>query len=350
MGTATSQYSEWLELYNDGSDPVSLAGWKLYTGTDVMYTLSKTIAANGYLLVERVTASAPDAVPGINDESGSFAAGGLSNAGEDLSLKDSTGTVVDSLPFASGWPAGDSTSKDTMQWNGSTWITAPGTPDAPNATVGDIDTSIVSGKVPPTSSDSSSSSSTATTSKKSPSSGSKTTSTKAKITIVTPKDIFQGARNEFDATATIPDSLKTAQGYFYWNMGDGTTYVQSALAPIAYTYHYTGTYTVSLSYFSSPYASQPTAQDTASAVVSAPTATLAVLNNGFMLEITNNGTKAMDIGQWPIRTDLGTRAMPPLTIIAAKAHIVVTAQSLGLSSIQNPTLSTPDGTPVQNKK
>jgi hypothetical protein len=351
MGTASSQYSEWLELYNSGSDAISLAGWKLYTGTDVMYTLSKTIAANGYLLVERVTASAPDAVPGINDESGSFAAGGLSNAGENLTLKDATGAVMDSLPYASGWPAGDSTTKDTMQWNGSQWITAPGTPDAPNATEGDIDTTITSGKNPPTSSSSSSSSSsttsTTTTTKKP--TVPKASTAKPKITITAPKSIFQGARNEFDATAALSDILKASPGYYYWNMGDGTTYVQSTLAPIAYTYHYAGTYTVSLSYFPSWISSQPVAQDTASVVVTVPLATLAVLNNGAALEITNSGTKAMDIGQWPITTALGVRAMPPLTVIAAKAHIIIPASSLGLSSIQHPVLSTPDGIIVQSK-
>jgi len=352
MGTAKSQYSEWLELYNDGTDPVPLVGWKLYTGNNLMYTLSKTIAPGGYLLVERTTASAPDAVAGINDEAGSFASGGLSNSGEDLSLKDASGAVADSLPFASGWPAGDTDTKDTMQWNGSTWITAAPTPDAVNATEAIPDTTINSGKVPPTSDTSSSSSSntgsTSSTSKKS-SSSSKSVTTKTKLAITAPKNIFQGVRNEYDATVTIPDTLKTPQGYFYWNMGDGTTYLQSALAPIAYTYHYAGTYTVSLSYFSSPYSSQPFMQDTTSAVVAAPLATLEVLGNGVALEITNAGTKAMDIGQWPINTTLGVRSMPPLTVIAAKAHIIVTAASLGLSSIQNPTLTTPDGTAVLSK-
>jgi len=135
MGTAASQYSEWIELYNSGADAVSLAGWKLYkTGGELFFTLSKTIAAEGYLLVERTTASAPDAVPGINDESGTFNGGGLRNSGEDLSLKDKDGNIIENLPFASGWPAGDAKTKDTMQWDGSKWITAPGTPDTSNAT------------------------------------------------------------------------------------------------------------------------------------------------------------------------------------------------------------------------
>lgn len=135
MGTATSQYSEWIELYNSGDQSASLKDWKLYkTDNVLLFTLSKSIAAGGYLLVERTTASAPDAVPGINDESGTFGGGGLKNSGEDLVLKDTNGNTIDEALFAGGWPAGDAKTKETMQKSGTAWITATGTPSAPNAT------------------------------------------------------------------------------------------------------------------------------------------------------------------------------------------------------------------------
>jgi hypothetical protein len=45
MGTASSSYSEWLELYNDGDSSVNLAGWKLYEGDGgtLVFTLTKSI-------------------------------------------------------------------------------------------------------------------------------------------------------------------------------------------------------------------------------------------------------------------------------------------------------------------
>lgn len=135
MGTAASQYSEWIELYNDSNQAVSLKDWKLYkTDNVLLYTLSKSISAGGYLLIERTTATAPDAVAGINDEAGVFGGSGLRNTGEDLTLEDNKGGSIEKLSFANGWPAGDAKTKDTMQWSSTGWITAPGTPDAVNTT------------------------------------------------------------------------------------------------------------------------------------------------------------------------------------------------------------------------
>ncbi|MEO5646023.1 MAG: lamin tail domain-containing protein [Candidatus Paceibacterota bacterium] len=353
MGTAKSQYSEWIELYNNGEEAVNLAGWKLYkAASEVVFTMTKSIAPKSYLLIERTTASAPDAVLGINDEAGAFGAGGLRNTGEDLILKNKDGTSMDSVSSASGWPAGDTDTYKSMQWNGEKWITAVPTPDAVNASVTDVVVIAPSTGSTTTSSTSPSTTNTnASTSSTKPttSTKSKSVTVKSKMTITPPKNIFQGVKNEYDATFEIDATLKTPQGYFYWNMGDGTTYIQSALAPIAYTYHYPGTYTASLSYYSSATASKPFLQTTASVAVITPIATLETINGGTALQITNNTTKAMDIGHWPIGMTEGSRAMPDLTVIAAKAHITISAQMLGVSSIHNPTLSTPDGTKVVGK-
>ena len=95
MGSADSQFAEWFELYNDGSSAEDLAGWKLYEdgGGQLVFTLTKSVEADGYLLVERTTASSPDPVPSVNDEAGSFGGSGFSNTGESLALKDSQGRI-----------------------------------------------------------------------------------------------------------------------------------------------------------------------------------------------------------------------------------------------------------------
>jgi hypothetical protein len=344
MGTAASQYSEWIELYNDSEDPVSLKDWKLnVNGNELLYTLNKSIEPKSYLLVERTTTSAPDAVAGIADEAGTFGSGGLSNAGENLILKDAAGTAVDTLSFAAGWPAGDAESKDTMQWNGEKWSTAPGTPDKENAAQ-----TVVIETVADSGTKSTSEKSTAVPSGTKKAVVSKAI-TKSKITITPSKNTFAGVSDEFEASAVLADAIKNPEGYYYWNMGDGATYIQPALSSVSHSYEYPGTYTITVAYYSSPTAARPAVQDMVNAIVTEPTAALTVLKNGSALQIANTSGKPMDIGQWPITTMFGIGRLPPLTTIAAKSHIVVTAKMLGLALIRKPTLATPNGTPVSEK-
>ncbi|MES2224389.1 MAG: lamin tail domain-containing protein [Patescibacteria group bacterium] len=348
MGTSGSQYSEWIELYNSGEEAVPLAGWKLVVnGEETLYSLTKSIPAKSFLLVERTTASAPDAVPGVDDEAGTFGSGGLSNVGEDLSLKDDKGIAVDTLSYASAWPAGDAVTKDTMQRNGEQWITAPGTPRAENATQGTA----------PASETAEEKEEATSTAKSSPASGTASAAKKAAVatppapkkpqmTIVASKNILQGVPDEYAATIEIPDAMKGPQAYYYWNMGDGTRYVQPSFMPVSHLYRYPGTYTVTLAFYASPSASRPVLQATAAAVVSVPDIKVTVLNNGAAIEIENASSKAVDAGSWSLGTEEGTRILPPLTVFAPHAHIVMAAQTLGLTTIQHPVLYTPDGNKI----
>src|SRR3989344_5030551 len=143
MGTSASSNCEWLELYNTDTKSVDLNDWNLYEdgGGTLIIKLTGSISANGYYLVERLTPTCPDPVPGFNDTTGSFGGSGLSNDGEYLALKNAEGTLVYSLDASNKWLAGDSVTKNTMQWNGSIWITAPATPRIKNIGVGSSGTS-----------------------------------------------------------------------------------------------------------------------------------------------------------------------------------------------------------------
>ena len=151
MGSKESQYGEWIELYNDADEEVDLSGAALFedSGNTLVINLSKKIAGLSYFLIERVTTSSPDPVSGVNDVSGSFGGGGLSNSGEHLVLKDRSGQILDSVSALSAWPAGDKDSKETMQRNlsqtgGPVWITATATPRAQNVSTAIVPVSPVS--------------------------------------------------------------------------------------------------------------------------------------------------------------------------------------------------------------
>lgn len=86
MGTTSSQYEEWIELYNNGSADIDLNGWKILKrdGSTTLYNLSQPISAGGYLLICRTTATLTNPLDGSCNEKGPFGGSGLSNTGEHL--------------------------------------------------------------------------------------------------------------------------------------------------------------------------------------------------------------------------------------------------------------------------
>lgn len=133
MGTATSSNDEWMELFNDGTETVSLSDYTLSWGSESSpknISLEGIISPNGYFLLERTD---DESVPTISADH--IYVGALSNTGEKMLIKQGE-VIVFTLDATSGWPGGDNTSKNTLQWNGSGWITAPGTAKAANATLG----------------------------------------------------------------------------------------------------------------------------------------------------------------------------------------------------------------------
>jgi hypothetical protein len=129
IGTASSSADEWIELKNTGTGDVDLAGWKLAAADDVpTISLAGSVRGGGFFLLERTNdATLPDI---IADQ---IYAGALSNNGEKLVLKNAQGIVEDTVDASRGWPAGDNTTKKTMQRSASGWITASATPRAENA-------------------------------------------------------------------------------------------------------------------------------------------------------------------------------------------------------------------------
>lgn len=130
MGTSANANAEWIELYNDSGESVSLSGWRLEGAVAPKITLSGTIAAGGYYLLER---TADTSVPSVSADA--IYTGALSNAGDTLTLKDAAGTVIDTVVGGTNWESvgGDNTTKHTAQKTGSGWVTAVGTPRAQNS-------------------------------------------------------------------------------------------------------------------------------------------------------------------------------------------------------------------------
>lgn len=108
MGTTTNYSDEWIELYNNSSNSISLTGWQLTAADGApSIALSGTIPAHGYFLLEKTDDLA---VPGITADL--IYSGALGNTGEHLKLTDEAGTLIDEVDT---WYAGDNAKKATME-------------------------------------------------------------------------------------------------------------------------------------------------------------------------------------------------------------------------------------------
>jgi len=133
MGSASSSNDEWLELKNIGPAEIDLSGWTLNAADgQPKINLNGIIPAGGYFLLER---TGDETVPGAAADQ--IYTGALGNSGEILELKDDAGNLIDKVDAAGGWPAGDNTTKQTMErkiddsWQNS--AAAGGTPKAANS-------------------------------------------------------------------------------------------------------------------------------------------------------------------------------------------------------------------------
>ncbi|MEK7582457.1 MAG: lamin tail domain-containing protein [Patescibacteria group bacterium] len=109
-GTANYSGDEWIELYNTGSVAINLDGWALFENETRIITLTGSIAAGAYYLIERTDDTTISNIPA--NIHGSFGGSGLKNLpdGENLMLRDTGGVIIDSVPCFGGWFAGtDST-------------------------------------------------------------------------------------------------------------------------------------------------------------------------------------------------------------------------------------------------
>lgn len=128
--SAALRDDQWIELYNPSSTSINITGWTLKsTSGSLNVTLSGTIAAGGYFLLERDDNST------VSDISGDQIYNGiLALTGEVLTLRDGSANFIDTANGNGGsWPKGNSSTFGTMERVGtttesdSTWITNTGT-------------------------------------------------------------------------------------------------------------------------------------------------------------------------------------------------------------------------------
>lgn len=135
MGTKGSANGEWIELKNISSSTANMGGWGLVNQNEkikVVFKSGAKILTGGFYFLERGSA---DFLTGIKSDT--FFTGSLKNNGDSFRLFDKDCNLIDEVISSSSWPAGDNTSKKTMERDSETfkWHTSKvvgGTPKEEN--------------------------------------------------------------------------------------------------------------------------------------------------------------------------------------------------------------------------
>lgn len=93
--------TEFIEIYNRGTNTFNLNGWKFTDGTSTATLSSRTLAPGQYLIICPIADTASWSVLGPTMGVSSFPS--LNNAGDNLTLKDNLLTIIDSVNYADTW-------------------------------------------------------------------------------------------------------------------------------------------------------------------------------------------------------------------------------------------------------
>jgi len=152
-GDDRSSANEWIELYNPGDNPVSLAGWQLLDkaeDVDIIFDSADNISAGGYFLVLR-SSNKINFIPGI--QANKFYTGAINNSDETIRLFDNNCTLVDEVIAETDWKniGGNATDYRTAERTFNGWQTFAGaigaimgTPRAKNSKVSSVVTTTIS--------------------------------------------------------------------------------------------------------------------------------------------------------------------------------------------------------------
>lgn len=314
MGTVIDYNDEWIEIFNNGDQSVDLTGWKIEaTDGSPTINLSGNVPANGYFLLERTDDNSVLAVTADQ-----IYTGALGNSGENLKLKDNSANTIDEINAGSEWPAGNNTTKQTMERTTTGWQTSlnpGGTPKLPNS----------SGET-----------------EGSPEEPSQTTQQESSGALINNPPIanagndiiaFIGQEIEFDgnnSTDADGDEL-----HYEWNMGNGDLIEKSAFT---YKYNYPGTYLSTLMI----YDGKSYAIDTITVKIQAAEITINEFlpnpsekdEEGEWIEIFNDSESIIDISDWQIDDDEGGSSpfiFPQNTLVAPKSYLVFSRQITGIA-------------------
>ncbi len=329
-GTDTGR--EWIEVYNGSDTDVDLSAWKLFEANvshKITATESSIVPAGTWAVIadspEKFTADNPGFSGSVFDSAFS-----LANSGETISLRDPADATVDSVSYESSWGAAGDGNTLQKKTDG-TWIAA--TP-----TVGSASSASASAATSPSAeAGESASGNGANTGSGSGGSSASAYSAHSSQAVATmsydePELIVTSGRPRLGSAGTplsfeaqiksVKNIPVTARSTFTWSMGDGTR--QSGQF-ISHTYEFPGDYIVILN------AESGGAHAVSKVMVKVVAPKILVRAEPDHIEIENAGSHELNIGGFHIETGGSRFKVAEDTLIAPRAKIRLSMNSMRLS-------------------
>lgn len=215
MGGPSSASDEWIELYNNGTNPVDLNGWVLTDGDTLTIELTGVLGAGACGVLERTD---DNSAPG---SAFLVYSGALANDGVTLTLYGSNGNVEDTVVGGEGWVnvGGDNDTKYTANRIADGWGTLTPTPGAQN-------TAVANTKGTPDTTENEEESTQKQEAEDHPSDtiiSLELPDTELSLSLLAPEHVYVGQEAAFDVLPEgISDALVDSLVYS-WNFGDART-------------------------------------------------------------------------------------------------------------------------------
>jgi hypothetical protein len=341
MGVAISggDTNEWIELYNSDATPIDLSGWSILAddGSPAI-TLSGTISANGFFLIERTDDTT---VPEITADLITPFGKGLENTGETLLLKDASGVAIDTVIGGTDWAniGGDNTTKQTAQRTANSWVTGAPTPRAQNVAQGG---EVLGASIEANTTGTTPATPIATTASVSGGMSKPSMYPRTSIMVEAGSDIraFASFPVSFLGSSTGLYNEPIAGATYRWNFGDGAVGEGQS---VNHVYDFAGEYVVTLEVFWSKHHEQ----DRLSVVVVAPEVKIAEVVSGMagFVRLANQSEREINISGWTLRESSGASfVFPPNSIILSKKIFTLSNKQSSLTGpMSSLLLQFPDG-------
>lgn len=317
MGSLNSSADEWIELYNSGEN-FSLDGFIIESQSKKLsIALSGSISKNSYYLIERTDDSSVPSV--VADLVASFGTG-LNNAGDNIYLKNQNGEIVDSLLYSSGWPAGDNSTKQTMQKVSGSWVTMDSTPKS--APIG-TNSSDNSGDNP-------SNEANTFTNQNTGSAPRKPVVNLSRFSLNLLNEPFTLNPVRFEIDHRDENGKQINYSIYKVNFGDGVEKSFKYNDIIEHTYKYPGVYQVTARQFVSDWSI--TAQNKTSLILNVANAQIQIdTSRAPVLVVKNLSDKDIDLGQFIFFSGPKTFALPENSVIFAGKDLWLSPDVTGFS-------------------